>query len=134
MTKTCLNISIRLIHAPALAPPPAFRERRHRILARRLIAVRRGAVLVIAERERPLPRRADRRGGCFHDAAHDSAIGEHVENRRSDHWPDGREAEACLRIKDAPMIIPLALWYMAKLAAKPRRVVATLSRCGSQAL
>src|SRR5215831_21296818 len=39
-----------------LLPPPAFCERRHGGLARRLVAVRWHAVLVITERERPHPR------------------------------------------------------------------------------
>src|SRR5262245_47809777 len=36
-----------------LLPPPALRERRHRGLARRGVAVRRHTVLVLAEGERP---------------------------------------------------------------------------------
>jgi hypothetical protein len=39
-----------------------IRERRHRGVARGLVAVRRRAVLVISEGERPHPRRPDRRG------------------------------------------------------------------------
>jgi len=35
-----------------LLPPPTLRERRHRGLARRLVAVRQRAVLVISEGER----------------------------------------------------------------------------------
>src|SRR5215831_17700053 len=62
-----------------LLPPPALRERRHRGLARRLVAVNRRAVFVVPEGERPHPRQANWRGGCFHDAPDDSAIGEHVE-------------------------------------------------------
>jgi hypothetical protein len=44
-------------------PPPAFRERRHRGLARRLVAVRRRGVLVLSECERPEPRLAYLCGG-----------------------------------------------------------------------
>src|SRR5262245_59768784 len=59
-------------------PPPALSERRHRTLARRLVAVRRRAVFVVSESEGPHPGRADRRGGGLHDAADDFAAGEHV--------------------------------------------------------
>src|SRR5262249_18471 len=58
---------------------PALRECRHRGLARRLVAVRRPAVLMLAKGERPQPRLADRRGSHFHDSADDDAIAEHVE-------------------------------------------------------
>src|SRR5262245_56141091 len=61
-----------------LLPPPALSERCHRSLARRRIAVRRPAVAVIAEGERPEPRRSYRRSNGFHDAADHDAIGEHV--------------------------------------------------------
>src|SRR6516164_9480224 len=61
-----------------LLPPPALRERRDRGLARRRVAARWCAVLVMAESERPYPRRAYRRCGGMEDAAADSAIGEHV--------------------------------------------------------
>jgi hypothetical protein len=37
----------------ALLPPPTLGERRHRRLARRLIAVRRRAILVVTKGERP---------------------------------------------------------------------------------
>src|SRR5262245_51834903 len=40
-----------------LLPSPALSERRHRGLARRLVAVRRRAVLMVAKGERPHPRR-----------------------------------------------------------------------------
>ena len=50
----------------------------HRGLARRGVAVRRRAVLMMPEGQRPHPRRPDRRGLCFHDAADDDAISEHV--------------------------------------------------------
>src|SRR5215470_10405853 len=63
-----------------LLPPPAFCERRHRCLARRRVAVRRRAVLVIAERERPHPGRSYRRGVGQEDAADDEAVGENVVN------------------------------------------------------
>ena len=45
-----------------LLPPPVFRERRHRGLARRLVAVRQRAVLVVAKGQHPHPRRTERRG------------------------------------------------------------------------
>jgi hypothetical protein len=51
-----------------LFPPPAFGERRHRNHARRLVAVRRRAVLMVAESERPHPGRTDWRGVHLHDA------------------------------------------------------------------
>src|SRR5262245_61583970 len=41
-----------------LLPPPALRERHHRGLARRLVAVRWRAVLALAKGQRPHPRRA----------------------------------------------------------------------------
>src|SRR5262249_48243585 len=62
-----------------LLPPPALRERRHRGLARRLVAVRRRAILVVTEGERPHPRRSYRRSGGLEDAADDRPAGEHVE-------------------------------------------------------
>src|SRR5262245_7994448 len=62
-----------------LLPPPALGERRHRGLARRRVAVCAPAIAVIAEGERPEPRRSYRRSDGFHDAADDDAISEHVE-------------------------------------------------------
>src|SRR5262249_22731869 len=58
--------------------PPALSERRHRSLARRLIAVRRRAVLVVAEEQCPHPWLTYRRGRCFHDAADHLAVGKHI--------------------------------------------------------
>src|SRR5207248_2843007 len=57
----------------SFTPPPAFRKRRHRSLARRLIAVRRRATLVVPESQRPYPRRsiAD---ADFKDAASHNAV------------------------------------------------------------
>ena len=50
--------STRQLACPCLSlPPPTLRERRHRDLSRRLVAVRRPAVLVLSEGERPQPRR-----------------------------------------------------------------------------
>ena len=57
-------------------PPPALRERRHRGLARRLVAVRRRTIFVMSERQGPHPRRSDRRGVHLHDAADHDAVGE----------------------------------------------------------
>ena len=65
--------------AIGLFPPPTLRECRHRGLARRLVAVRRPSVLMVAKGQRPHPRRTY---GCrvhLHDTANDDAIGEHVE-------------------------------------------------------
>src|SRR4029077_12137016 len=62
-----------------LLPPPALGERRHRGLARRLVAVRRHAVLMVAKGQRPHPRRALRCRVHLHDAADDCAVGENVE-------------------------------------------------------
>jgi hypothetical protein len=45
-----------------LLPPPTLCECRHRRLARRLVAVRRRAVLMLPKGQRPQPRRPDRRG------------------------------------------------------------------------
>jgi hypothetical protein len=58
-----------------LLPPPALRERG---LARLGIALRRRAVFVVPEGERPHPRRADRRCVGLEDAADDDAVGEHA--------------------------------------------------------
>ena len=44
----------------ALLPPPALSERRHRGLTCRLVAVRWLAVLVVANGQRPHPRRTER--------------------------------------------------------------------------
>jgi hypothetical protein len=62
-----------------LFPPPTLGERRHRGLARWLIAARRRAVFVIVENQRSHPRRAHGRRRGVEDAADDSVIGEHVE-------------------------------------------------------
>src|SRR5262245_29382189 len=61
-----------------LLPPPALRERRHRGLARHLVAVRRRAILMMSKGERPHPRRALRCRVHLHDAADDGGIGEHI--------------------------------------------------------
>src|SRR2546430_5062090 len=66
-------------HSSRSFPPPALGKCRHRSLARRPVAVRRRAVLVVAEGERPHPRRANWPGIGVEDAADDDAIGEHVE-------------------------------------------------------
>ena len=52
---------------PSYSFRAALGERRHRGLARRRVAVRRRAVLMLAKGERPRPRHSDRR-----------AVGEHV--------------------------------------------------------
>ena len=60
-------------------PPPTLGERRHRGLARRLVAMGGRAILVIIVRERPHPRHPHRYSGRFHDAPDRDAIGKHVE-------------------------------------------------------
>src|SRR6516225_3167518 len=62
-----------------LSCAPALGERRHRGLTRRLVAVCRRAILMIAKGQRPHPRRALRCRVHLHDAADDGTIGEHVE-------------------------------------------------------
>jgi hypothetical protein len=57
----------------------ALRERRHRGLARLGVAVRRRAILVMTEGERPHPRLAYRRRVHLQDPADDNAVGEYVE-------------------------------------------------------
>src|SRR5262249_17876613 len=59
-------------------PAASLCERRHRGLARRRIAVRWRAVLMVAKGQRPHPRRTLRRGVHLHDAADDGTIGEHI--------------------------------------------------------
>src|SRR5262245_4151413 len=54
-----------------LLPPPAFRECRHRGLARRLITVGRRAVLMVAKGERPQPR-VPSGDAALHDAAQEA--------------------------------------------------------------
>src|SRR5215472_17614762 len=60
-------------------PPPALGECRHRGLACRLVAMRWPTVFVMAEGQRPHPRRTNRRGVDLKDAADNSAIDEHIE-------------------------------------------------------
>ena len=59
-------------------PPPTLRECRHRGLARRLVALRRRAVLVMSEGQRPHPRRSYRCRVYLEDAADNDVIGEHI--------------------------------------------------------
>src|SRR5262249_14261890 len=54
-------------------------ERGHGGLARRLVAVRRLAVVVVAKGQCPHPRRAYRCGVPLEDAADDNAVVQHVE-------------------------------------------------------
>jgi len=56
-----------------------FAERCHRGLARRLVAVRRRAVLMMPKGERTQPRRALRRCHRLHDPTNHGAVGKHVE-------------------------------------------------------
>src|SRR5215471_7208266 len=62
----------------ALFLPPALGERRHRRLARLCVAVRRRAVLVVPEGERPSPRRPYRGRMYLQDTTDYGAIGKHV--------------------------------------------------------
>jgi hypothetical protein len=52
-----------------LLPPPALGERRHGLLARRLVAVGGGAIFMIPEGECPHPRHTYRRGVYLQDTA-----------------------------------------------------------------
>src|SRR5262249_42717090 len=61
-----------------LLPPPALGERRHRGLACRLVAMRWPTVFVMAEGQRPHPRRTNRRGVDLKDAADYITIGQHI--------------------------------------------------------
>jgi hypothetical protein len=57
-----------------LLPSPAFGECRHGSLARRGIAMRGRAILVVSKRKRPHPRRAYGRRIGFEDAADNDSI------------------------------------------------------------
>src|SRR5262249_5303006 len=63
----------------ALLPPPTLSECRHRGLARRLVAVRARAVLMMSKGERPHPRRAYGRRMRVENTPDNNAFGEHVE-------------------------------------------------------
>src|SRR5262245_47862454 len=67
-----------MLVATALFSPPTLSECRHRGLARRLVAMRRRAVLAVAKAQRPHPRRALRCRVHLHDAADDDGICEHI--------------------------------------------------------
>ena len=58
---------------------PALGECAHCILAGRRVAVRRRAILVMPESERPHPRRSDRRCVHLQDAPDNGAVGEQAE-------------------------------------------------------
>src|SRR5262249_44854572 len=68
--------------------PPALGECCHRSLARRAVAVRRRAILVGAERQRPNPRRSYGSGAGLEDAA------DNPSKSSSFHSPEEREADA----------------------------------------
>jgi hypothetical protein len=68
-----------------LLPPPAFHERRHRGLARRLIAMR-GAADVAVVAARPHPMMVLRRDRHLEDAADDDAVLDHVKVVLSSRW------------------------------------------------
>src|SRR5262245_41606363 len=59
-------------------PPPALCECRHRGLACRLVAMRWPTVFVMAEGQRPHPRRTNRRGVDLKDAADYITVGQHI--------------------------------------------------------
>ena len=61
-----------------LLPSPAFRERRHRVLAGSGIAVGRSAVAMVTVGQCPKPPRSYRRGNRTHNSANNDAVGEHV--------------------------------------------------------
>ena len=61
-----------------MSAPPTLRERRHRGLARRLVAVRRHAVFVMPQGERPLGQRSHWGRRCLHDAADTGSVREHI--------------------------------------------------------
>src|SRR5262249_28085109 len=63
----------------ALLPPPALRERRHRGLARRRVAMSWRPIFTLPEGQCPHPRRTDRRRVYLRDTTDDDASGEHVE-------------------------------------------------------
>ena len=64
--------------ATAYSRRQLFSKRRHRSLARRLVAVSRRAVLVVAVGQRPHLWRAHGRGGSVEDAADHDAIDKQV--------------------------------------------------------
>src|SRR5215813_14268768 len=59
-------------------PPPALCECRHRGLACRLVVMRWPTVFVMAEGQRPHPRRTNRRGVDLKDAADNITVGQHI--------------------------------------------------------
>ena len=71
-------VSARLTRRWRLSYRHDIDERGHRRPARRLVAVRRRAIFVVAESERPSPRRPNGRGGGLQDAADNSDVREHV--------------------------------------------------------
>jgi hypothetical protein len=81
-----------------LCPPPAFCERRHGGLARRRASAcgPRG----VSEGQGPHPGRANRRGVGLEDAADNRVPSATTSKSSSFHWPDGREADARLRISE----------------------------------
>ena len=81
-----------------LSCTPALGERRHRGLTRRLVAVCRRAILMIAKGQRPHPRRALRCRVHLHDA--DTTLPSASTSKSSSlHSLDEREAEARLRTR-----------------------------------
>jgi hypothetical protein len=73
---------------------PAFRERCHRGLSRRLVAMRRRAAFVIVKNQRPHPRQAHGRGGGLHDAADERRRRQARRSRHRSIRRMGRLAEA----------------------------------------
>jgi hypothetical protein len=63
-------------------PPPTLGESRHRGLARRGIAVRRRAVLMVPKGERPHhPRLTYRRGSCLYDESLIKVLYRYLQNQ-----------------------------------------------------
>src|SRR5262245_59654640 len=67
-----------LLGVKRLLTPPALGERRHRSLARRRIAVRQRAVLMMPKGQSPHPGASYRRRMYLQDTTDDGAIGNHV--------------------------------------------------------
>jgi hypothetical protein len=83
---------------------------------------------VLAESERPHPRCPDRCGVNLEDPTDDSVIGEHVEVVF--HSPDGREAEARLRIRE-DMPQPIDQGGLFRTMADVAKLILSASDCKS---
>src|SRR5262249_1596112 len=88
-------------------PPPALRERRHRGLARRRVAVRRRAVLVVPEGDRPHPSHAHPHGGAAAFMRRPTPPPSASASKSSSFpSPEGRLAAARLRISELRALKP----------------------------